>query len=179
MRLPAPPFFYRYTDAVLFIPDDTAIPASLWGSFPVAPTGPFDEIWKMRQTPAGVWTIHSIWVNNMCRMQAGRVFWNMPKYFQPVAIGIGAKLAQARVGSGHGIRSSLTWEDRLPPTSSRSFEFHLSLPSIEAALSFERASEPIEACLIDNSAPPIVGIVLHLGGEAELSIPVPALKIAA
>ncbi|HXK02181.1 MAG TPA: hypothetical protein VMS37_07245 [Verrucomicrobiae bacterium] len=178
MNLPRPPFIYEHTDAVLFLPDDPNLPAILWGVFPIAPTGPFQEVWRIRQADFGTWTVDSIRVNNPARMQAGRLFWNMPKKLSAVSIEIGETGARAVVGNAPESGSSMISTEKLPPATSGQFEMRLVMPSIAASLTFEKSSSAVEAWMADAGSRMVKGRVLHLGGRAVLSAPVPVLAAA-
>ena len=81
--LPKPPYHYKNVCAVFLRPGDDPNVAWLAGHFPQAPTGPFNEIWKMKKTEHA-WSPEHIVVDNQVRYEAGIRFWGLPKQLGPV-----------------------------------------------------------------------------------------------
>ena len=178
MHLPKPPFIYERSDALIFQPGSSDDPALLLGCFPVAPTGPFREIWTMKQGAGGAWTVRDIYVNNRSRWKAGRVWWNMPKQYGPVAVQIQAHRAIAYASAEHTqLGFDVTWREATP-LRDVSFRMNLSLPMISAGLTFQRSAAPVEAVLTSGCRR-VTGRLIRLQGTAVLSEPVKLHRSAA
>ncbi|HXK02178.1 MAG TPA: hypothetical protein VMS37_07230 [Verrucomicrobiae bacterium] len=63
-------------------------------------------------------------------MQAGRLFWNMPKKLCGVSVEIGETGARAVVGNRPECGSSMFWTGKLAPAVSGRFEMRVLMPSI-------------------------------------------------
>jgi len=173
-HLPPAPYLYDDVSAFAFIADHHDDDSWIAGFFPVAPTGPFSEVWKLKRSFAG-WTPQTIVVDNPVRMKAGREIWHLPKIWGEVRLAVGndqhhvttiahgqtEHLVIRRLGSGR------------PKTFRGSFE--LILPGGRTAtLRFQPTNSSFPASIGSNRR----GYLFEFRGAAELTAPTALADVA-
>ncbi|WP_404309149.1 hypothetical protein [Neorhodopirellula lusitana] len=172
-HLPLPPYRYRESSGGIFtfLGSPRVV---IWGRFPIAPTGGFIEFWELEREDDGCHAIKDIVVDNLCRLEAGRFHWSMPKRFGKVGIHSSAHSTSLTVpGFPDAISIELNENADLTPVARGSMELHLANGDF-ASLKFSDLSKAVTASFLCTTQK-LDGYHQYFQGDVELTAPRPQI----